>query len=145
MLIMNQEYLKKQRERRKLNGDANTKKYEKTINGLLMRRYRNMETRVLGLGQKKRHLYMGKELMPREVFYEWSLKSPEFNSLYLKWKEGGFDRKISPSVDRIDSAKGYTLDNVRWITFSENCSLGTKAQTGIKKKYLPINTFNIPE
>lgn len=125
MLIMNTEDKNKwQREYRLKTDNLCTKKYEKTINGFLMRVYRNMMSRVKGIQWKKKHLYLGKELLSREVFYEWSKSNKDFNSLYKNWCEKGYKRRVCPSIDRIDSSKGYFLDNMRWITFSENCKLG---------------------
>ena len=91
-----------------------------------MRVYRNMKSRVTGVQKKKYHLYKDKEILPKDVFYSWSLSSSKFNNLFYDWELSGYDRKITPSIDRIDSKNGYTLDNIRWITFSENCRLGTK-------------------
>jgi len=99
-------------------------KYEKTITGFLMRLYRNMQSRVTGVQKLKFHLYAGKTLLPRQEFYDWANKSEEFHILYDIWKQGGYDRKLTPSVDRIDSDRGYELDNMRWITHSENSRLG---------------------
>jgi hypothetical protein len=37
----------------------------------------------------------------------------------LEWNSGGF-RETSPSIDRIDSTKGYTKDNVQIISWKAN-------------------------
>lgn len=34
-------------------------------------------------------------------------------------------RPMAPSVDRIDSSKGYTRDNVRLVIFAANCAMGS--------------------
>lgn len=100
------------------------KKYEKTIDGFLMRGYRNMLSRVKGIQKLKAHLYLGKEILSKESFYKWANESKEFHKLYTNWTLNGYERKLTPSVDRIDSSKGYELDNMRWITHSENSRLG---------------------
>lgn len=65
---------------------------------------------------------------------EWCKKTyPTFISLYRIWQDSGFERKLTPSIDRIDSSKGYTLDNIQWLTLSNNCRKGTKK---MDKKYL---------
>jgi hypothetical protein len=115
----------KQREYRAKNGNLCTKKYEKTRRGFLMRSYRNMESRVRGIQAAKAHLYAHIESIPdREQFYQWAKECPEFDRLFLEWEAKGYDRKLTPSVDRINSSEGYNLSNMRWITHSENSRLG---------------------
>ncbi len=115
---------KRQRERRQLNGNKNTKSYEKTPNGFLMRCYRNMQSRVTGVQQKKAHLYKGLELMTRVEFYTWARQDKDFLGLFQAWERSEYDRKLCPSINRVDSKIGYTLPNVEWITQSENSRLG---------------------
>jgi hypothetical protein len=110
------------RERRRRTEDSATKRYEKTLNGFLMRAYRNMKSRIAGIQSKKAHLYAGKSLMSREDFYAWSQGNEDFLRLFTAWVVSGYERRISPSVDRIDATRGYEIGNIRWVTFSENCS-----------------------
>lgn len=105
-----------------------SKKYEKSFLGYLMRKYRNMKSRIAGVQKKKHHLYRGLEILPIDEFYIWSICSPEYELLFEKYKESGFDRKLAPSIDRIDSKKGYVIDNMRWITHSENSRNGSLSQ-----------------
>lgn len=118
-----------QRQRRKLNNNAYTKKYEKTPKGFLMRLYRNMQSRTSGVQKIKFHLYKGKFLLSREDFYSWSLQNPDFLLLLSQWKLSNFQRRLCPSVDRIDSTRGYETGNMRWVTFSENCKHTSKNKT----------------
>jgi hypothetical protein len=103
------------------NDNLHTKKYEKTKNGFLMRLYRNMKSRVTGVQAAKFHLYAGKELLEKEVFYEWAKQSKKFHSLFRVWESSGYKRTLAPSVDRINSELGYKIENMRWVTMSENC------------------------
>ena len=109
-----------QKLRTKLDKDKNHKKYRKTLKGLLSMTYCNMLGRVLG--RVKPHLYAGKEILSKEDFYEWSLTNPEYLNLHTQWVASGYDRKLSPSIDRIDPDGGYTFGNIRWVTHSENSS-----------------------
>lgn len=113
-----------QRQRRKENSNAYTKKYEKTVNGKLMRTYRNMQSRVEGTLSGKAHLYEGLDIMPREDFYSWATNDPDFLRLYNEWAVSGYQIKLSPSINRIDTNLGYVVGNVEWLTHSENSSLG---------------------
>lgn len=126
---MTPEKLEKQRKRRKESGNAVTKKYEKTKKGKLMRLYRNMQSRVTGVQYQKYHLYKGRSLLPRVEFYNWALGSKDFHRLYEIWVESGYDRKLTPSVDRIDSSLGYEIDNMEWVTHSENSRRGSISQS----------------
>jgi len=113
-----------QRERRKLNGNVDTKKYEKTKKGFLMRLYRNMESRVTGVQKLKVHLYDGKSLLSRDEFYAWTEANAEFHKLFKEWEDSNYERRLTPSVDRINSSLGYELHNMEWIPFHENCRRG---------------------
>jgi len=123
-----EEKMERQRELRKLNCNAYTKKYEKTKQGFLVRKYRNMQSRISGVQKQKHHLYRNLTLLDRNQFYEWALNSKVFHKLFLKWKQSNYDRKLCPSVNRIDTSRGYELDNIEWITHSENSRLGSISQ-----------------
>lgn len=109
-------------------GNSSTSKYEKTKKGFLMRLYRNMKSRIEGVQKAKFHLYAGCSLLPKETFYEWSLASEVFHQLFEEWEQSGYERKLAPSVDRVDSFRGYELDNMEWVTMSENSRRGSLNQ-----------------
>ncbi len=103
---------------------AACRKYEHhNPRGFLMRAYRNMLSRVVGIQKKKAHLYEGLTILPKSHFYAWALaeESP-FWPLWHRWQKRDRDRRFTPSIDRIDAERGYTLDNMRWVTFSANCA-----------------------
>lgn len=134
VVVDREEVNRKQRERRKANGNLYTHRYEKTVNGFLMRMYRNMESRVRGIQKLKFHLYQGKELWDRAIFYEWAKKSVSFLRLWEAWVKSGYNRKLTPTVDRINPLGGYNLSNVEWVTHSENSRRGSLSQLRRKKK-----------
>lgn len=111
----------RQRDYRSKTNNQCTRKYEKTKSGFIMRMYRNMQSRITGIQWKKRHLYSGKELLSRENFYSFAFNDSAFHELFDKWEKSGYDRRLAPSIDRINSDYGYKIDNIRFITFSENC------------------------
>ena len=119
-----EQILARQRELRHLNDNIYTKRYEKTINGFLMRLYRNMTERVNGIQKKKQHLYKGKSILLKEDFYKWANKSTKFKRMFKLWEDSGYDRKLTPTVDRKNSDWGYFIGNMRWLTHSENSRLG---------------------
>ena len=85
-----------------------------------MRKYRNMQSRILGIQKLKKHLYVGKSLLSREDFYRWAFQSETLKRLYSEWVKSGYSRKLTPSVDRIDPKIGYEISNMEWVTHSEN-------------------------
>lgn len=93
-----------------------------------MRLYRNMQSRVSGIQKIKYHLYKGCDILDRKDFYSWAKLSKDFWELYKNWTKNNFDQKLTPSVNRVDSTKGYSLDNMEWITHSENSRLGALSQ-----------------
>lgn len=113
-----------QRERRQRSNNVITKKYEKTVNGFLMRLYRNMKSRIRGVQKEKYHLYEGKELLDKNEFYDWAKSNGTFVGLFEEYEKSGYDRKLAPSVDRIDSSKGYEISNMEFVTHSENSRRG---------------------
>ncbi len=111
--------------------------YERTPKGFLMRSYRNMLGRTRGLTTRSNHLYKGLPICKKEDFYKWSMeKDSGFLNLLENYKESGFERSLAPSVDRIDKYQGYLLENMRWLTISENVSMIVKSQDDLK--YLPV-------
>jgi hypothetical protein len=114
------------RKYRKRIGNGDSHRYEKTPNGFLMRLYRNMQSRVTGVQKLKSHLYKGKELILREVFYEWAKSNETFWLMFRTWTESGYDRKLTPTVNRKNPKIGYRLDNIEWLTHSENSRLTSR-------------------
>lgn len=130
MSAMREEKNRKQREYRRKNNDACTARYEKTLKGHLIRTYRNMQSRVTGVQKKKAHLYEGLDLLDREDFYEWALNNATYLRLHEEWTAQGFPRTLTPSIDRIRSSEGYVLDNMQWLTHSENSRKGCHSRFG---------------
>ena len=90
-----------------------------------MRTYRNMQSRITGIQYKKHHLYNGKELLSKVEFYDWSLNNISFNKLFEEWEAKNYHNRLTPSIDRIDTKDGYKIDNMQWITHSENSKKGS--------------------
>lgn len=109
-------------------------RYEKTFNGYLMRMYRNMKSRITGIQWRKEHLYKGKELLSKEDFYNWAKNHEDYKKLYENYVKSGYEQKLAPTVDRIDSSKGYIIENMRWLTHSENSRLGNISRYSTNNK-----------
>lgn len=83
---------------------------------------RYMLQRVNGTRNRhyKNNTWIGKPIMPRDEFIEWSLNQPAFWNLWDAWQEAGRPRALCPTIDRMSNDDGYVLDNIRWVSLSDN-------------------------
>jgi hypothetical protein len=58
--------------------------------------------------------YTGKEL------YEWMDNQEVFHNLFTSWVDNGFEKDLTPSCDRLIDEEGYSLDNLRVVTWRDN-------------------------
>lgn len=124
--------------RREEVGNIDSYKYEKTIEGFLMRAYRNMKSRITGVQKKKHYLYVGKELLSKEDFYAWARGNSDFLKLYKEWANFEFNQKLTPSVNRINPNIGYVISNMEWITNSQNSALSSVTKKMKNKEKLTV-------
>lgn len=92
----------------------------------LKHRYYAMCGRCSGRWKSSHATYANRDVsFTMEEWLEWCDKTyPTFISLYNNWQNNGFKRGLAPSIDRIDNAKGYCLDNIQWMTQSNNSKKG---------------------
>ena len=77
----------------------------------------------------------GYPIYSRDEFIKWCLEQPIFHTLYDAWVKGGYNRWLKPSIDRIDDYIGYTFDNIRIVTWRENCeSVYADKRNGVNNK-----------
>jgi hypothetical protein len=55
-----------------------------------------------------------------------ALNDEKLRTLWENWKSSGYENLKIPSVDRIDSSRGYSIDNIQFITMYENSLKGNK-------------------
>lgn len=120
----------------------------RTFGGVLYQRWRGIIQRERG-DVEHYTTSIGRGRLTKAEFYAWAKDNPIFLKLYNHWVESGFDRSLSPSIDRKDVSKGYFLDNMQWITMKQNnCkkqqdhinAFGKMFNTGNKKVRLWKNT-----
>lgn len=105
------------------------KRYRNNPKRYLSTKYRNIVDRCTGKHGYK--TYVGRDYPTKTEWEEWTQKTYKtFISLYRNWQDSNYDRKKAPSVDRIDNNKGYTVDNMQWLTLSANC---VKANKEVKR------------
>lgn len=95
-----------------------------TIDGYIMRKYRNMLSRVRGIQKLKAHLYANKQILTKDEFYKWAKNHEDFKTLWSCYIKNNRQRSLAPSIERIDPKKGYIVENMEWITHSENSKRG---------------------
>lgn len=55
----------------------------------------------------------------RKELYEWAYQNG-YEDLHTSWADSGFQKDLAPSVDRLDDSRGYSMDNIRLVTWKEN-------------------------
>lgn len=102
-------------------------------NFFLRTRYTELKQRCTNPKERNIDTYLGLSYCTLNEFLNRFLKDKHFNKLFKNWQKSNFEYKLCPSIDRINPKFGYTLDNIQFLTHSENC---TKDQ-----KKCPVNVF----
>lgn len=61
------------------------------------------------------------------------------------WKDMGESYELGLTIDRIDSSKGYSKENCRWLTHSDNSSLTTKRRPVVQLRRVLVPTKGFVE
>lgn len=87
----------------------------------LAQKYCYMRDRVTDPGRSTdgRH-YFGLALCSREEFISFGMKSKKFLALFKRYKKSKGKRYLAPSVDRINILHGYTINNIQFLSLSDN-------------------------
>jgi len=91
--------------------------YHRTLNGKIKNLYKDEVN-----NSKKRNRV--RPSYTKKWFIKWCMRSELFITLYEKWVESGYDKDLAPSVDRIDSNKPYTKNNIQVMTWYDNNKKG---------------------
>lgn len=60
----------------------------------------------------------------QEELTEWGMSLPKFHDIFDAWVASDFQKSLSPSIDRLDDYKSYSLSNIRLVTWQENNDKG---------------------
>lgn len=95
---------------------------EKTeLIAFIRRMYNYMQIRVRGYGSNAHYgYYTGKPICSRKAFIHFALKDWDLKYMFCEWIKQKHNRKYVPTVDRLDNAKGYLIDNLQFLSFSDN-------------------------
>jgi len=55
-----------------------------------------------------------------DTFINWALGDAAFNDLHTNWEASGYDKSLTPSVDRKNDYEGYSFKNIQLMTWGEN-------------------------
>lgn len=83
------------------------------------------------------------ELCSRKDFFDFATINKDLLLLFNNWVENNFNKKLTPSIDRIDNLKGYLLGNMRFITHSENVIKGNKERISKRTKATHMKAVQI--
>jgi hypothetical protein len=103
---------------------CSTHQHNATITSFLNKMYVDMKRRISGKTKDRRY-YLGKSILDKDVFTTWAKNHPDFLKLYKQYYTAKFERRLAPTVNRMDSNKGYTLDNMEWMSLSHNCMMAS--------------------
>lgn len=110
--------LKRQKEyyeRNKVEISKRSKVYTRSYVGYAMRLYNNIKIRL-----KYDKSYVGKKLLFTKDEFLSFLNKSDYPRIHKNWCESNYTFLFAPSVDRINSHKDYSLDNIQILTISEN-------------------------
>ena len=93
----------------------------RTIQGLLSQAWHGIKVRCEGRRPpEKVKIFKGLSYAGRDEFLRWARNDPGFVLCYRQWARSGYDKKLTPTVTRVDNTKGYTLDNIEFMSHSCN-------------------------
>lgn len=98
------------------------RKYKSDINIFILTRYKMLKNKVEGKICNSK--YLGLSICTKEEFIEYASNNAELNYLFREWGKNGYKHGETPSMDRYDSSLGYTIDNIQFITMSDNSRKG---------------------
>jgi hypothetical protein len=96
------------------------KRQRQDFNRILTHRYRGIVQRATGKANRK-YKVEGKKVLTYEEYVAWCNDTwNDFTQVYDQWAKSGYDRKLTPSIDRINNELSYTPENMQWLSLTEN-------------------------
>lgn len=81
----------------------------------------------------------------KQELTQWFYAQDNFEDLYTTWLDGGCQKDDKPSVDRLDDSRGYSLTNIRLVSFRENVEKQyDKIRSGESvTHHIKVNQYNL--
>ncbi|MCA9911801.1 MAG: hypothetical protein KC496_00565 [Anaerolineae bacterium] len=89
-----------------------TQARQRTLEGLIKKIYHNQRMTTSKMGRAA-PTYSEQEL------FEWAL-SHGYERMWQNWVISGYDKWLSPSIDRKDNTESYTMTNIQLVTWRQN-------------------------
>lgn len=59
--------------------------------------------------------------LSRSEYDTWLVQNMDvFDKIYIAWEASGFQRRLAPSIDRINNKLGYIPENMQWLPLHKN-------------------------
>ena len=100
-------------EEERLNRNKKAKEYRRTKHGLVVKIYGDQ----LSSSRKRGH---DKPKYNLKQLKKWIFNQENFDKLYNDWVASNYNKELTPSCDRLDNYKGYSLYNIRLVTWRDN-------------------------
>lgn len=94
-----------------------------SIDRIFDHRYNLIKAKCEGRIDRK-YTVKGMDYLTKDEWLGWCKEKSNLNvfmKIYSAWVKSNFNRKLCPSIDRIDNNQSYVLGNLQWLTLSENC------------------------
>lgn len=100
--------------------------------GFLNQLYRKMKIRVDGSDPSQKKMYRGLPICTKDEFLEWA-RETNFLELFAAWHKSGMQRRLVPSINRINNRKGYEIGNMEFLSLSDNSAAGGRNGRGCRR------------
>jgi hypothetical protein len=61
------------------------------------------------------------DIISIEDFLSFSIENIQYKKLHEEWVKSDYKYKLTPSIDRINCKMGYIINNIQFLTVSDNC------------------------
>ena len=124
---------------RKASPDGLTHKCKICLRKAQTAKHRTKEGRIRSLLRTQKSSCIKRNYpMPTYTYTElsvWVLSQELFHTLFNAWEKSGFEKHLSPSIDRKDDYLSYTLDNIQLMTWEQNADKAKiDRKTGVNTK-----------